>query len=287
MTCKRWDSGAALTACLLAGGAIGLGSTAHAGTPPASASASAPGPKLDISAVRPKLIVLTDGKSHYIVVKREPPGDDKNDFFYGDGKRFFRLAQPSYSSNGDNWERSFIDPRFTEGGHEEGMGFVSSRDGTYTVLCGERKTELKLLDAAAQKALLDAATFEMSPRKYRPYALARDDKGRYYYVDRGYLEADRQKFRLFAGPKGDLKLQKMTNIVSDSQGDVFSTKSGSLRMILTKEPKESQWVVGAGKKETYSKLTIVPIDFNQNVAMIYREFGIYAGDRLGTPCDDL
>ena len=41
------------------------------------------------------------------------------------------------------------------------------------------------------------------------------------------------------------------------------------------------------EKKKDLKLTLVPVDFNKNVAMIYNELGVYTGERLGTPCDDL
>ena len=71
----------------------------------------------------------------------------------------------------------------------------------------------------------------------------------------------------------------MTNVVSDSEGDIFSTKTGSLRLILNKN--ESTWI--EGKKQR--KLVLVPVE--DNARMIYTELGVYTGERLGTPCDDL
>ena len=71
----------------------------------------------------------------------------------------------------------------------------------------------------------------------------------------------------------------MTNVVSDSEGDVFSTKTGSLRLIIDR--RESTWIEG----EKPRKLMLVPV--RQNLGLIYNELGIYAGQRQGTPCDDL
>ena len=76
-----------------------------------------------------------------------------------------------------------------------------------------------------------------------------------------------------------LSILKMTNVVSDSQGDIFTTKKGELRLVL--DQTRSVWI--AGKKET--ALTSVPVDANR--IMIYTDLGVYAGQRLGTPCDDL
>jgi hypothetical protein len=115
---------------------------------------------------------------------------------------------------------------------------------------------------ATARPLLAAAQFEGSPRKWQAYALARNSAGIYYYVDRGYVDrrqsdsgerpAESRNFRLFVGPKGNLKLQK-----------------------------EPIWI----QKGKTSTLLPVPVD--ENLAMIYTELGVYAGERLGTPCDDL
>ncbi|HZS38940.1 MAG TPA: hypothetical protein VFF06_19035, partial [Polyangia bacterium] len=66
---------------------------------------------------------------------------------------------------------------------------------------------------------------------------------------------------------------------SDSEGDIFATKSGSLRLILNKG--ESLWEQ-TGKKQ---KLILLPIEDNH--VLIYTDLGVYTGLPLGTPCDDL
>ena len=71
----------------------------------------------------------------------------------------------------------------------------------------------------------------------------------------------------------------MTNVVSDSEGDIFATKSGELRLVLDR--KESAWV--KGKQRT--ALELLPLE--DNVQLIYSELGVYAGEPLGTPCDVL
>jgi hypothetical protein len=76
-----------------------------------------------------------------------------------------------------------------------------------------------------------------------------------------------------------MKPQKLTNIVSDSEGDIFATKTGSLRVVLDKH--ESLWT--QGKKQ--QKLILLPIE--DNAIMIYSDLGVYTGQPLGTPCDDL
>jgi hypothetical protein len=173
------------------------------------------------------------------------------------------------------FERVFVDPR-----HPAGAARVFQfAKAAYSVTCGDRVTALSALEDGAARTLLASARFQGSPRKRRAYALARDDRGRYYFVDTGRTPETAKAFRLYAGPKGSLKLQAMTNVVSDSEGDIFSTKSGSLRLVLSK--KESTWV----EKDKKTPLTIVPVE--DNLPMIYGELGVYLGERLGTPCDDL
>ena len=121
------------------------------------------------------------------------------------------------------------------------------------------------------------------------HLLARDDQGRYFYVDRGNTPETEKSFRLFVGPKGAMKLQKMTNAVADTEGEIFTTKSGSLRYV-TDRKNPPVWIQG-GKK---TKLTVVPLEGTDangepvnNYQLIYNDLGVYLGERLGNPCDDL
>ena len=49
-------------------------------------------------------------------------------------------------------------------------------------------------------------------------------EGTYYYVDRARQPPGNYDFHLFRGPRGNMKTLPMTNIVSDSEGDIFATK---------------------------------------------------------------
>jgi hypothetical protein len=225
---------------------------------------------------RDKLLLLSDGKSHYVAVR--PFESVEHSMFYGDGKRFFSVPLQGRGAQGTHaFSMRFVDPRHYRD-YQNNTDLIF-QEGKYTLSCGSHNTTLTPVEPAAAKALLDKARFEPSPRKFRPYALARDPNGIYYYVDQGRTPETAKHFRLFIGPKGDLKLQKMTNVVSDSEGDIFATKTGSMRLILDK--KETAWTA-AGKT---TPLRVVPVD--DNVAMIFNELGVYSGERLGTPCDDL
>jgi hypothetical protein len=230
--------------------------------------------KIDL-ATRDKLLLLSDGKNHYVAV--QPNVGDDNALFYGDGKRFYAVPVQGYSGQeGKDFSYVFVDPRVAWNGDAREVAW---KQGKYTVTCGEQTTQLTRVPPDTAKPLLAMATFLPSPRKWAAYGLARDNQGHYYYVDHGRTPETAKNFRLWVGPRGNLKQQKMTNVVSDSEGDVFSTKTGSLRLILGR--RESSWIV-AGK---VTQLLVVPVE--ENVRMIYTELGVYTGESLGTPCDDL
>ncbi|HEX8825645.1 MAG TPA: hypothetical protein VF794_37395, partial [Archangium sp.] len=151
---------------------------------------------------------------------------------------------------------------------------------TCAVRCGERTIPFTLVESEQAQEMVRKATFEPNPQKYVPYALLRDQQGRYYLVERGFLPAEERNFRVSIGPKGSLQPQKMTDIVSDSEGEIFSTKKGELRLVLDKAA-PSTWIENNQKK---LELRAVPV--SENLPLIYNELGVYTGARLGTPCDD-
>jgi hypothetical protein len=231
--------------------------------------------------VRDSMALCTDGKSHYVGYSSEAQGSP---LFYGDGKKMSQLP-PEGNMTSPGW---FFEPRrFNKQNNDNFRGQdlrvfshvdYDAEKKTCAVTCGDRTTQLQVVPAAEAKALLAKTTFGPPVRDRLPYALARDPKAVYYYVDRGATAATEKNFRLFRGPKGALKLQKMTDVASDSEGEIFATKTGSLRLILDK--KQSSWVQG----EKAQPLTLVPVD--QNYAMIYNDLGIYTGQKMGNPCDD-
>lgn len=241
---------------------------------PALADAAVNTEAVDVSSVKDKLKVLTDGHKHYVVII--PFGDVYEHFYYGDGKTFYQQRVIGGGSSGtESFDRVFWDPRINAG-YQRSIGF---RDNKYSLQCDKRITALTPVADGEAAKILSAAKF-MKPRwKFRAYALARDEEGNYYYVDRVREPEEAKSFRLYVGPKGSLKLMKMTNVVSDSEGDMFATKTGQLRLILGKQ--ESTWVHAGAHK----KLLLVPVE--DNAAMIYSELGVYTGQPLGTPCDDL
>lgn len=227
--------------------------------------------------------VCTDGKGHYIVVA--PRDEDSGArLYYGDGKKFVEVAETSASGT------SFLDPRFfnkTANPSFRGVDWrvyshveLDAKQKTCALQCGEREVPLTVMEGAQARELLRKATYAPNPQQYVPYALLRDSRGIYYYVDRGFQPSESKSFRVFIGPRGDLKLQKMTNVVSDSEGEIFSTKKGDLRLVLDKQL-SPMWI-DTRKKSV--ELRGVPVA--ENLPLIYNDLGVYTGARLGTPCDD-
>jgi hypothetical protein len=240
-------------------------------------ASDAPAPaSVDVSAARDRMLVLGDGHQHYLALIPFARDDDKKHVYYGDGKRFYaqRIVSGGRSGN-ESFSLSFWDPRIRNGTDKE----IRFQDGRYSVTCGDHETKLEPVAADGAKALTAQAAFFAPLWRWRSYALARDERGTYFYVDRQREPADSRNFRLFSGPRGKLKQLDMINVVSDSVGEIFVTRAGKLWLIFGKD--ESFWIKGKSKKG----LTNVPVE--DNAALIHDEVGAYAGQRLGTPCDDL
>lgn len=233
--------------------------------------------KLDETAV-----CVNDDASKYVVWA--PEGAQEPGVLYGDGKTFTRARHSEKMLDG--W---FLEPRFYNKQYSNnfrGLNMrshskvdVKKKSGSCELACGTQKATFKLLTGKQARDIAANLTVAEDVHPYEPYALARDRRGTYYYVDRSTKPGLEKAFRLYVGKKGNLKLQKMRDIVSDSQGEIFASKTGELRLILDKE--EAAWI----RRKRKSALTLVPI--RDNLQMIYNELGVYDGQSLGTPCDDI
>lgn len=239
---------------------------------------------IDASSFREKLIVLTDGQSHYIALDPERPYGDTT--FFGDGKQFANVTVEGGGRNGEEaWSVSLWDPRVRHGNNMPAMIEMKDSGKTYTVTCAKKSTSLTRLPAEAARKLLAGATFVGPTWTRKPEKLLRDDTGVYYLVDRFRSSdpSDRRDFRVFSGPKGSMKQLPLKDVVDDAQGMILSTKTGNLRLITTTDGKfEGRWIVG----KVTTVLVEVPLDNYTTGRMVYMDLGPYAGQRLGTPCDD-
>jgi len=229
--------------------------------------------------------VCTDGKGHYSVVSPDDDERGRDVLYYGDGKTFFEVPAIPYTSG-----TNFLEPRFFRKDSNpnfrgQDWRVVSEvdydrKEKTCAVRCGEKHVPLTIMEPAQAAELLRKATYAPSPQQFAPYALLRDTKGNYYFVDKGIRTTDQKNYRVFIGPRGALKPQKMTNVISDSEGEIFSTKKGDLRLVLDKA-KSSVWI-----ENTKKSLELRQVPVEENLPLIYNDLGVYEGIRLGTPCDD-
>ena len=235
---------------------------------------------VDVSSVRARLRLFGDGKGHYLAAVTERKlGEAERWLFYGDGKTFRRQRLVGSTFDDSGWfSLEFWEPRVTET-----MGFfLQQRDSKEVqVHCGKRVTTVTRVPAEEEQKLLDAAKFLPHLWKRKAYALARDDTGRYYFVDRAREPEDNLDFRLYVGPRGSMKLTKLKNVVSDSMGDIFATRKGELRLVVGNG--EATWIVGRRR----TALTFLDLGSHRTAHMVYKDLGVYYGEPLGTPCDDL
>jgi hypothetical protein len=236
---------------------------------------------IDAKAVADKLDVWKDDLGQFYVVPHYGAFKTLDEIgawvFYGDGKTMYQQRIiGSSQSEGGTYEWSLWAPRVTT----LQMASMAVRHDKLIVVCGVKdERSLTRLDADQAKTLLGRATFYPALWQRQTRFLARDDDGIYYFVDELREEYGGQGYRVFVGQKGAMKEQAMTNVVEDSGGFIFATKTGSLKIIAEKKTDTARWVKGAKKTEL---TTLVPGD---NRYLIYRQLGVYGS--IGTVCDDL
>ncbi len=255
----------------LSGSAAAQSQTAAKSADSAQPTAAAKESTVDIKPYRQHMVLLHDKAGHYLI--STPVSDHYTTFFYGDGKVFYqqRVFGGGLDTSARSSSLSFWEPRYP-------YGRLEQTSGQWSIQCGKRVTELSVVEADAAANILDAAAYVEHPWKHRAYALARDDRGNYYYVDRLRDQYGGKGFRLWIGKKGAMKRRRMTNIVSDSKGDIFATRNGELRLVLSTD--SATWIRGKRRRE------LVNVPVRDNVELIYTELGVYYGE-LGTPCDYL
>jgi len=247
-----------------------------AGVSPAAAE---PSPQaVDVKSLKSKAIVLQDAQGGTYVVFRS----DESKVFYGpNAKSVYEQYIVGSSSDGEGgWEFDTWAPRVAEGPHLADI--AHTKDNLYKKSCrGKDDAVLTELSGDKARAVLEKTAFLTSAIVRVPHLLARDDSGVYYYVDRYAKIYGGKGYRVYVGRKGAMKQMPLTDVASDSAGDVFSTKSGDLRLVRNSENNKETMTWVKGEKRT----DLVFLDTDVNSAVIFKDLGLYTF--LGTPCDNV
>jgi hypothetical protein len=203
-------------------------------------------------------------------------------FYWGDATGFHLLRIRGGGQQGDEvFDRAFWEPR----ARVPAEAIFEVRDGKATLTCGERTITLRKVPAAELEETLKGARF-LAPRWRRiPHALARDDEGTYYYVDGtrgpdGAALGKKPGYQLWTGRKGKLVRQELEDALVDGAGQLYVGATGRLRIKPTgRDTAEATWLTAAGSRP------LTWLEPSDHGPLIYGELGVYAGERLGTPCD--
>lgn len=230
---------------------------------------------------KPKAVEIKDWKDKMLVLKDADGGiytvlwDQKEKrVFFGTGRdkqMFDQLLDGSSGRDGDSWSVSVHAPRATY----PFIAQIEKRKEGFYRRCGSNGVDAELTQITGDKAkeILDKYQFRSTSMIRKPYLLARDDRGVYYYVDVIRDLYGGSGHRVFVGKKGALKQLALTDVTSDSAGDVFATKTGDLRLVRTlgedKDKPTAQWIRGEKKNE------LIYLDIYMNQPLIYRELGLY------------
>jgi hypothetical protein len=282
--------GAALSGLVLVGLAAAAGAApagkGPAGKAKAKAVDAAPRSEIgkpavvDVLPIRDQLLVYRDDLGSYYVAPRDytlADGSDGSTFvFFGDSKSVSRQRVIGGGGSSGRLSWSVWSPRALPSGMAD---FTTNEDGTVSLTCSPREVRtLTPLPADQALAWIAHARFTDVAHQRLSQLLARDDDGIYYFVDRYRDELGGKGFRVFVGPKGALKEMPMTNVVSDSAGEIYATKRGELKIVSGNGSSTTHWHKG-GKRVELTRL-----EPGDNRHLIYREFGIYGP--MGVFCDD-
>ncbi len=240
---------------------------------------------VDVNPKKLGVLVLQDanGGTYVIVGDKSGSVSNRKAFYGANSKQLYEQISPGGSRDGDAWMISTWSPRIPE---MRPGSIAKRRDGTYFRSCdGLDDAVLTEVTGDKAKAIMDKAKFLSPGLVRRPHLLARDDMGIYYYVDKLADRHGGKGFRVFVGKRGAMKQMPLVDVAIDSAGQVFSTKTGDLRLVdsyqdtATGAKKTSTWVKGSKKTELFI------LDLDVNSVVIFKELGIYK--MVGGICDNV
>jgi hypothetical protein len=245
----------------------------------ATAAADPKATPVNIKPFRDNLLVFQDATGGTYVVDITK---DARKVFYGtSAKLLYAQDIIGAGADGDAWSLNTWAPRISQ----MRPGAVERRpDGSFRRYCdGKDDAGLTQVTGDKAKAILDKSQFFTEFMVHRAYMLARDDSGVYYYVDRLTKDYGGKGYRVFVGKKGAMKQLPLLDTASDTAGEVFSTKTGDLRLTKNHEanivPDTVVWIKGEKRS------ALISLDVDMNSTVIFKDLGIYTF--LGTLCDNL
>ena len=167
----------------------------------------------------------------------------------------------------------------------ESLGYTCKQE--INGIKSEIKNQLVSLPFNQAKLIIQQSRFyESVYTSHRSHRLFRDDWGTYYYIEENKAPETGERFRLWVGYKGNLKLIPVITAAHDSEGTVLVSSKAAIRLVASPNKSNSE-SVGAywTEQDTQRKLLEVPVDRNQGV--IFNELGIYDSLYLGSICDPL
>ncbi len=228
-------------------------------------------------AERRDLAVYTDDRGLFIAAA--PFEEGRRRVFAGDGEKLFAQEVLGAGAKGSTAHAfTFWDPR----ARSPAEALFEVRAGKARLFCGTRERPLRILSRGEAERVLASATFYGPRWRREPHVLARDDEGNFFYVDRARAGTERggADYRLYAGPLGKVTRLELADVSEEADGLVLVTASGKLRLGHGRAgAATADWLAGGGRR------VLRPLDPARSGALVYRQLGVYEGDRLGTPCD--
>lgn len=237
---------------------------------------------VDIKAFKDKLQVFQDKAGGTYAVLQEPVGGTTTEtrVWYGAGKELYEQVTVGRSRDADSWSINTWAPRLAE---TRPASIQKNKDGSFLKWCdGKDDAVLTELSGDKAKAVVDKYKFLSPGLVRRAHLFARDDSGVYYYIDRLDKAHGGKGYRVFVGRKGAMKQLALTDVATDTAGQVFSTKTGDLRLVKTvasDAAPTTRWVKGSKATE------LIQLDVDANSPVIFSDLGIYKF--TGTLCDNI
>jgi len=226
--------------------------------------------------LRADLKVFTDPEGEVLALS--PFGGEGMPVFFGrKGKLYRQEVAVRREQDTTGYGVALWEPRAPGG-----RALVAIRGEEARVRCGERERTLVALPRAQGSRLLMEATYYAPPFVRRPVALARDDEGNYFYVDRQREPALRgPEFHLYTGPKGAMARLEIEEVGAEGGSTVLRTSQGRLRLSAEGERGQADWLAEGGRR------MLAWLDLARNLPLVFGELGVYGAEPLGTVCDPL